>query len=77
MDERVARIKRAMQANRCDNLERAERAFGNRTHDGMQEQYGFSGETCQQILKGYRQDRAEWQAAWDLLVNVLPEVGYE
>lgn len=65
-----------MQANRCDNLERASRAFSGKTPEQMQEQYGFSGKTCQHVLEGYRQDRAEWQASWDLLVKVIPEIGY-
>lgn len=76
MDERVARIRRAMQASRCDNLERAERAFAGQSAEYMNAKYGHSNDTPTQIIDGYRKDREEWQAAWDLLVKVLPEVGY-
>lgn len=76
MDERVARIKRAMDNAKGDDLFRAEHTFKYLPETEMQKEYGNSGKTRQQILDEYRQDRAEWQAAWDLLVNVLPEVGY-
>lgn len=41
-----------------DDLERARAAFGHRTMKQMQENYGESGETCANILKGY-EDRRE------------------
>lgn len=76
MDERVARIKRAMENAKGDDLDRMVRVFKYLADADMRTEYGNSGKTRYEILERHRQDRAEWQAAWDLLVNVLPEVGY-
>lgn len=46
-----------------DDLERATDAFANYTDKEMQQLYGQSGMTCQQILDGYKRDRAEREAA--------------
>ena len=40
-----------------DDLERATHAFANRTTKQMEEQWGASGMTCQQILDEYQHDR--------------------
>jgi len=56
-------IQRAIHAYSGDDLERARAAFRGRTPEQMQKQYGESGQTCQQILDGYEQDRALATAA--------------
>jgi len=40
-----------------DDLERAEFAFSKHTPEEMQEEFGVSGQTCQEILDDYRRDR--------------------
>lgn len=56
-----------------DNLERAEMAFRGLPSVTMQEKYGSSGRTRQTILNDYRHERAEWQAAKELLIRLLKE----
>lgn len=50
---------------RGDSLERAISAFKNCTPAQMQDQYGESGETRQQILDGYRRYAARIDRAAD------------
>lgn len=42
-----------------DSLERAERLFGQYTPAQMEELWGDSGQTAQQVLDGYRKRRQE------------------
>lgn len=42
-----------------DDLERAERAFAGYSSHAMAQEYGRSGQTCQEILDGYRSSREE------------------
>jgi hypothetical protein len=42
-----------------DDLYRAQMAFRNLSVAQMNEQYGQSGQTCAQIVEGYRQHNAE------------------
>jgi hypothetical protein len=53
--ETKALIKKALIQYRGDNYERASHAFRRLTPTEMQQQYGASGQTCQEILDGYRQ----------------------
>ena len=52
-----------LQTLRGDDYERARAAFRNCTLEEMQEFYGGSGETRQQILDGYRQHARAVEAA--------------
>jgi len=56
-------VLRALDNAKGDDLERATAAFMGRTEKQMQEPYGGWGQTCQQILDGYRQHRAAVDAA--------------
>ena len=56
-------IHRALERYRGDDYERAKAAFRDMTPSEMQEQYGFSGKTRQQILDGYREHVENVQAA--------------
>ncbi len=47
-------ILRALNNYRGDNLERAQAAFKNCTPEQMQQLYGMSTETRQEILDGYK-----------------------
>lgn len=46
-------LKRALENYRGDDLYRARAAFRGRTPEQMQEQYGQSGRTFAEILRGY------------------------
>lgn len=48
-------ILKALDQYRGDNFERASAAFRGKSPDQMKQLYGQSGETCQQILDGYKQ----------------------
>lgn len=54
-EESKAVIIAALTQYRGDDYERARAAFRRRTAIEMEEQYGQSGRTCQQILEGYYQ----------------------
>jgi len=56
---------------RGDDLARAEMAFRNLSPEEMQQEYGVSGETCQEILDSYRRSDARWQEAKSLLMSLL------
>ncbi len=49
----------ALKNSRGDDLERAETAFKDLSPQELDEQYGQSGKTCQQILDDYRDHRKE------------------
>ena len=46
-----------------DDLERTEKLFAHLTHAEMRAIHGNSGKTCQEVLDGYRKERAEIVAA--------------
>lgn len=56
-------VLRALANAQGDDLERANAAFNGLSEQQMQKQYGQSGQTRQQILDGYRDDRAAVDAA--------------
>ena len=45
----------ALRSARSDDYERAKRAFAGYTPEQMSKEYGQSGNTCADILEGYRQ----------------------
>ncbi len=45
----------ALKNHRCDNLTRAKLAFANYTPKQMNEEYGESGNTPNQIIAGYQE----------------------
>ena len=53
-----------------DDLERAKAAFRGYTPEEMQKEYGASGRTCQEILDGYKKDRAEREAVLEWVKSV-------
>ncbi|MBC8462415.1 MAG: hypothetical protein H8D67_30965 [Deltaproteobacteria bacterium] len=57
-----------------NNLERVQWSFAGFSSEEMQQQYGASGQTCQEILEGYHQERVEWEAAKKLLIDLLDSV---
>jgi len=56
-------IRKALEAYRGDNLYRAQAAFRNCTPQQMQEQYGQSGQTRQEIVDGYQRHEDAVNAA--------------
>ena len=64
-------IFRALQSYRGDNLERASAAFRNCTPEQMQQQYGQSGETRVEILRGYQEHAAAVEKAAAELADTL------
>ncbi len=61
----------ALRVYRGDNYERARIAFARLSSAQMQEQYGHSGQTCQEVLDGYGRhaetiDRAINEIAQDM-----------
>lgn len=58
-------------AAKGDDLERAEKAFAHISPPDLDQEYGASGRTCREILQSYRNERADWQAARDLLTRLL------
>jgi hypothetical protein len=67
MQQAFKRIRQALERDKGDDLERAKRQFWSCTPDEMQEQYGQSGLTRAEILKGHEADREEWEAAMQTL----------
>ena len=47
-------IRRALQCYRSDDYERATAAFRGMTPEQLAQEYGHSGQTCQEILDGYK-----------------------
>lgn len=58
---------RALQNMMGDNTALAKAAFRNYTPEQMNRQYGYSEQTCAQILAGYEEFDAKVQAAIDWL----------
>ena len=54
-----------------DAVERAQAAFRDLTESEMDSLYGRSGRTCRQVLQSHLDERARWQAASDLLNELL------
>ncbi len=73
MDERVAFLKRAIEAFRGDDLWRARAAFKDLSASEMAKQHGQSGKTRQQILEGYEGADALWERSRDLFLKHFPE----
>ena len=67
------RLRRAIARDKGDDLERARAAFRSLNSTQMQQQYGQSGKSCEEILAGYEQGRQEWQEASDLLALLLSD----
>lgn len=66
------KLMRIVENGKGDDLERARHAFRHLGENGMNMEWDKSGKTCQQILVEYVQERAEWQAAYDLACS-LPD----
>lgn len=69
--ERITYVRRMLSTDRGDDLERAEHAFRFLGQEEMQKQYGQSGQTCQQILDGYRDGRARHNEIADWLTKIV------
>lgn len=52
-------IKSCIEQKRGDDLNRAKTAFANCTPEQMNEKYGESGQTRQQIIDGYKEREAK------------------
>jgi hypothetical protein len=57
-----------------DNLERCEHSFKSCSPAAMKDFYGQSGHTRQEILDGYKAERAVWQQARDAFDKVVPSL---
>ena len=64
------KLMRIVQGARGDDLERARHAFQGMTDKEMEKEYGDSGRTRSQILEGYRKEREEWMAVYELVKTV-------
>lgn len=64
-------IQRAVHQRSGDNLERARAAFRGLSPAEMAKEYGQSGQTRQQILDGYEQERALATAAMRMVCENL------
>lgn len=72
----AARLRKALQRDRGDNLERCRMAYRHCTPTQMQEvPFAGSGQTRNEILRGYQQDRIEWENAKSLLERLLQSNG--
>jgi hypothetical protein len=60
-----------LEHSRGDDLQRAQRAFAGMGYKEMQEQYGQSGRTRQQLVDGYQQAEDELDAAIEWVMSVL------
>lgn len=58
-------------ADAGDNLYRAKAAFGKMSDEELDGEYGQSGETCREILRGYQEWHDKAQAALDEAVASL------
>lgn len=63
-------INRALSIATGDELERAKRAYSNKTPQQMQKEHGQSGKTCQEILNSYQKERDLNTAAKELVKNL-------
>lgn len=73
--EAAARLRQAIRQVQGDDLERAELAFRGLTPAQLQEPFGHSGRTKQQVLDEYREHRARDRAAQEFLEVLLRERG--
>lgn len=64
------KLRQIVENARGDNLERARLAFGGMTSAQLDEQHGQSGKTRRQILKGYEDERASYEAARALVESL-------
>lgn len=53
-----------------DDLERAERQAGRMTDEQMDKPWGESGMSFRGHLEAWREERAEWQAAFDFVKSL-------
>lgn len=68
-------IRNAMGNAKGDDLERAESSFRHLTENQLDEEFGRSGKTKREIRDAYRESRARWQSANDLLEALLRSKG--
>jgi hypothetical protein len=61
----------ALNNHRGDDLYRAKRQFGWMKDEELDREYGDSGKTCREIVRGYEEHAAEVDAAL-ALANSLP-----
>ena len=71
MNDPTEKLLRIVLNAKGDDLERAEAAFKRLSPEQMLEYHGDSGRTVQEILEGYREEREEWQDAYDLLKELI------
>ncbi|MFA5187174.1 MAG: hypothetical protein WC551_11915 [Patescibacteria group bacterium] len=65
------KLRAIVDAARGDDLERAKAAFRGLSQSQMQERNEITGRTRQEILDEYQLERAEWQAASEILQQTL------
>jgi hypothetical protein len=73
-DAIIKRIRRMIDDDRGDDLERAIAAFRGYSVEDMGKQHGQSGRTRQEILDGYFRDRAEHEDMAGALLIRIPEL---
>jgi len=71
VDDSVEYLLCVLERAKGDDLERAQHAFAGLSPEKMQEKYGQSDWTRQEILDGYIETRQKWQKAKDLLLELL------
>lgn len=59
-----------MQAAKGNKLEHAYASFKQMTPEQLQQQFGRSGETNQQVWDEYKQQREEWLVAYEVLQDL-------
>jgi hypothetical protein len=70
-EEKLLRI---LESAKGDDLERVELAFQFYSEKEMNQEHGQSGSTRKEILDRYKQERAEWKAAYDLLQKLFGKI---
>lgn len=73
--ESINYIRRALYDAKGDDLESAERTFKHCSPTQLQANYGYSDETCQQVLDRYREDRKHWQEAFSFFEELVKGYG--
>lgn len=68
-------LRRAMFNQKGDDLERTNHQFQGHDDKQLDAPYGQSGQTCRQVWQGYKDRRADWEAANDLLEDMLKTRG--
>ena len=71
VQERADYIRRQLSNAGGDDLERAECAFRGMSEKELDQQYGQSGNTCREILDGYRKKRQLHKESMDYLEGLL------